>query len=126
LFDAKAAQHLLRYLTKKELYPLQDGDALWLGRKGPLSADGIRQVIERRRKEAGVDISAHSFRRGLAARALRNGVSGPSTSAILGWAQGSLMLSRYGRGVQAELAESEYRSKLDAQRLTGDGRQHWR
>jgi integrase len=111
-FDAKAAQHLLRYLTKRESYPVQHPTALWLGKKGPLTADGVRLVIERRRKEAGVALSAHSFRRGLAARALRNGISGPSTSTLLGWGPGSIMLSRYVRGVQAELAAEEYRQKL--------------
>lgn len=111
-FDAKAAQHLLRYLSKRESYPVQHADALWLGKKGPLTSDGIRQVIERRRREAGVELSCHSFRRGLAARALRNGVSGPSTSAILGWSPSSPMLGRCVRGVQAELAAAEYRSIL--------------
>ena len=56
------------------------------------------------------------FRRGLAARALRNGsVSGPShLEAILGWlGPARLMLSpRYLRGVQSELAVAEYHNRL--------------
>lgn len=111
-FDARAAQHLLRWLSKRENYPTQDGDALWLGNRGRLGSDGIRLVIQKLARQAGVNISCHSFRRGLTARALRAGVSGPSTNALLGWAPGSNMMARYVRGVQAELSISEYRSRL--------------
>jgi integrase len=111
-FDQRTAQHLLRWLSKRATYPVNGGDALWIGKRGPLTSDGIRRVIERRRKRAGVTVSAHAFRRGLAARALRSGVSGPSTSALLGWSAGSNMLARYVRGVQQDLATEEYRRLL--------------
>ena len=112
-FDMKTAQILMRWLSKRATWPVgTDTDALWLGKKGVLGSDGIRLVVERLRKRAGVEISSHSFRRGLAARALRSGISGPSTSAILGWSAGSPMLGHYVRGVAAELAMSEYRQRL--------------
>jgi integrase len=113
-FDSRALQHLLRYLGRREVYPATSKapEALWVGKRGPLSSDGLRSVIERRRREAGVTISAHSFRRGMAARALRAGVSGPSTSTLLGWQPGSTMLSRYVRGVAQELAIDEARRLL--------------
>jgi integrase len=131
-FDARAAQHLVRYLGKRssrsgvsETSPVGGGGsnpgpqagnagysafshALWLGIRGPLSSDGVRQVIERRRKLAGVTISAHSFRRGLAARALRNGVSQASLMTLAGWETPS-MCHRYVRSVATELATDEYR-----------------
>jgi site-specific recombinase XerD len=112
-FDAKTASILMRWMSKRATWPTgAETDALWLGRKGALTSDGIRLVMERLRKKAGVSISSHSFRRGLAARALRLGVSGPSTSAILGWSASSPMLGHYVRGVQAELAHDEYRQRL--------------
>ena len=112
-FDAKTAQVLMRWLAKRAVWRgSQETDALWLGKKGAMTSDGVRQAVEKRRNAAGVDISCHSFRRGLATRALRLGVSGPSTSALLGWSPGSQMLSHYVRGTQAELAAEEYRRVL--------------
>ena len=112
-FDAKTTQIVMRWLSRRAVWPTDHHtDALWLGKKGPMTSDGIRLVIERRRRQAGVDVSCHSFRRGLAARALRKGVSGPTPSAILGWSAGSIMLSRYVRRVQAELAAAEYHNIL--------------
>lgn len=112
-FDTKTAQILMRWLSKRATWPTgAETDALWLGKKGVLTSDGVRLVVERLRKRAGVQISSHSFRRGLAARALRQGVSGPSTSAILGWSPSSPMLGHYVRGVQTELAMAEYRDRL--------------
>ena len=110
-FDAKAGQHLLRYLAKRTMYPVDGGGWLWVGKKGALTSDGVRQMIERRRRVAGVSISSHSFRRGLAARALRSGVSQASLMVIAGWTTPS-MPSRYLRGVATELSIDEYRAKL--------------
>jgi hypothetical protein len=59
-----------------------------------------------------IDISAHSMRRGFAARALQAGVSQVSLESMAGWAPGSTMVSRYTRMVSQEVAESEYRSKM--------------
>jgi integrase len=106
--DQRAVQHIARWLAKRAMYPVDGGDALWVGKKGPLTPDGVRQVIERRRRQAGVNVSSHSFRRGLAARALSNGVSGASTSVLLGWSPGSIMLSRYTRMEAEQTALAEY------------------
>lgn len=112
-FDAKTAQTIMRWLVKRATWPTGAAtDALWLGKRGPLTSDGVRLLMERRRDAAGVNISSHSFRRGAAARFLRKGVSGPSTSAILGWTPGSQMLAAYVRGVQADLAMEEYRNRI--------------
>lgn len=108
-FDARTAGHLARYLSKRGV---RDGDQLWWGKKGPLLSDGIRLMIQRRCRAAGVSISAHSMRRGFAARALSAGVSQVSLEAIAGWAPGSTMVSRYVRMVAAETAEAEYRRLL--------------
>lgn len=113
-FDTRATQHLLRYLSKREVYPAtpKSPEMLWIGKRGLLSSDGVRSMIERRRRDAGVTVSAHAFRRGLATRALRAGVSQTSLESICGWQPGSTMVSRYVRGVAAETAEAEYRNKL--------------
>lgn len=110
-FDDRAAQHLARYLGKRESHIALPSEQLWLGSQGVLTADGIRQIIERRRKVAGVDVSAHAFRRGLAARALRKGVSQASLMVIAGWTS-PVMVSRYTRSVATEVATEEYRRLL--------------
>jgi integrase/recombinase XerD len=111
-FDARSAQHLSRYLAKRSLSAAAERapEALWVGRgaDGRLSGDGVRQVIERCRKAAGVDVSVHAFRRGLAAHALAGGMSQTSLMAIAGWTSPT-MPGRYARGVAAEVAETEYR-----------------
>lgn len=112
-FDARACGHLLRYLARRENRPAvqRHPDVLWLGKNGPLGSDGIRQAIERLRTRAGVEISAHAMRRGLAARALKAGVSQSSLMAICGWTNAT-MPNRYVRSVAAEVAEAEYRRVL--------------
>jgi integrase/recombinase XerD len=42
--------------------------ALWLGvRGGPMTASGVYQVIERRGRDAGVEVQPHKFRHILSA-----------------------------------------------------------
>ena len=106
--DQRAVQHLARWLAKRDRYPVQDGDALWLGRKGRLSSDGVRQVIERRSRESGVTgVSTHSFRRGWCAESLSAGVSQTSVMTAAGWTTAT-MPGRYTRGVKERLMLDEF------------------
>jgi site-specific recombinase XerD len=106
--DERSAQHLARWLAKRATYPAQDGDALWWGKRGVLTSDGIRLVIQRRRAKAGVDVSAHAFRRGWTADALgRRGISQTSVMTAAGW-RTSHMPSLYTRSVKEDLMLSEF------------------
>jgi integrase/recombinase XerD len=111
--DSRTVEHLLRYMSKREVHPAlaKAPEALWLGTKGALGSDGIRLMIQRRRDAAGVNVSAHSFRRGLAARALGRGMSQASLMTIAGW-ETPVMCQRYTRSVAADVAEQEYRRLL--------------
>jgi integrase len=95
--DERSVRHLLRYLAKLSLYPVQDvGDALWVGKNGPLTADGIRLMLQRRCRDAGVNVSAHAFRRGWTVHSLgKRGISQASVMTAAGWAIGSPMAQRY-------------------------------
>ena len=64
-------------------------------------------MFERRRSEAGVTISAHSFRRALATRWLRAGGSEVGLRAVAGW-RDPAMVARYTRMSAEELAHAEY------------------
>jgi site-specific recombinase XerC len=72
-FGLKAAQALGRYLRLRDRDRWADLPAMWLAEKGrgPLGADGIRQMLERRGKEMGIPgLHAHQFvtRRPIAGR----------------------------------------------------------
>lgn len=112
-FDARTTQHLVRYLARRERSVHSASPMLWLGKCGPLMSDGIRLMLQRRAREAGVQISAHSFRRGFAARAIRAGVSQGSLMTIAGWKNPTMPL-RYTRSVAVALAEDEYRLKMSS------------
>lgn len=99
---------LLPYMRRRQEHRHSDSRALWLGHKGAMTSDGIRQVIERVAKEAGVKVSAHQFRRSLAERWLSNGGSQTSLMAVAGWTTPT-MPGRYTRSVAGQVAEAEYR-----------------
>jgi integrase len=108
-FDARATQALLRYLTRRKSYPgAQHTDALWIGKAGPLSSDAVRLMIKRRREVAGVNVTAHSFRRGWAAHAMgKLGVPQTSVMTAAGW-QTPTMPGRYLRGVREDVMAEEF------------------
>jgi len=53
-FGAKTGQALDRYLKLRARRPERRRPELWLGKKGPVTFSGIRQVIKRRSREAPV------------------------------------------------------------------------
>lgn len=56
-FPAKAAQALTRYLRERRKHTLADStDRLWLGYRGPLTGDGVMQMLHRR-AQAGASAS---------------------------------------------------------------------
>ena len=70
-FGAKTAEALRRYLRLRRSHALAQQQELWLGRQGPLSDSGVRQMLERRATDAGVPhVHPHRFRH---------------TSPIFGW-----------------------------------------
>lgn len=104
--DAKIA--LLKYLRVRPSDPHADEGWLWLGTKGRLNGDAIRLMLQRRSDLAGVNVSAHQFRRHFAARWLSDGGSQVSLQSICGWSSGA-MPARYTRHAAAEVAMDEHR-----------------
>ncbi|MBT5318736.1 MAG: tyrosine-type recombinase/integrase, partial [Chloroflexi bacterium] len=84
-------------------------DPLWRGQRGnALNGDGIRQVLERRSRQAGIHVTAHQFRRRLAAKWLLNGGSEVGLRSAAGWATGA-MAARYAAMAAEEIAMVEHR-----------------
>ena len=93
----KTAQALERYLRSRSHQPLAKRPELWLGEKhrGPLTADGIRQMLDRRCDEAGIPrIHPHQFRHTAADYAMKSGMSDNDIMRNFGW-KSRQMLARY-------------------------------
>lgn len=106
--STEAATYLLRYLRQRAKDKNASMPFLWLSRKGRLTSDGMRLLIERRAKQAGVKASAHMFRRSFAVDWLANGGSQVSLMSICGWSNPA-MPARYTRHAAGQVAEAEYR-----------------
>ena len=67
-FTYDTARALDRYSRERAKHPMARVSALWLGvRGGPMTASGVYQMIERRGREAGVEVNPHKFRHILSA-----------------------------------------------------------
>ena len=108
-FDSTTALALRRYLRERNRHPkAPTTDAFWVGKLGPLGADGVKQMIERRGLQAGVPVHAHMFRHTFAHEWLAQGGTEGSLMSIAGW-RNRAMLDRYGRSARDERARDEYR-----------------
>jgi site-specific recombinase XerD len=115
-FGHKCAQALDRYLRARTGHRDAHLSALWLGLAGPLTDNGIAQIVRKRARDAGIDerINLHRFRHTFAHDRMADGVEGENLMALAGWRSRS-MLSRYGSSVAAE------RALEDAHRRTAPG-----
>ena len=83
--DDDAVRALQRYLRGRHLHPHARSPYLWLAKKGPLTADGIYQMIVRRAAQARVDVRTHQYRRALAERWVAAGGAESLLRAYAGW-----------------------------------------
>ena len=83
--------------------------SLWTGTKGPLTATGIRKVIERRGRAAHLEIHPHQLRHTFVDNWLRNGGSEVDLARLCGWTS-TRMAERYAQHRADERAVSAHRS----------------
>jgi site-specific recombinase XerD len=95
-FGARTADALRRYMRVRTRHPMAaTTNALWIGKKGPLTDSGVRQLLERRCKDAGIPaIHPHMFRHLFAHMWLANGGQENDLMRLAGW-RSREMVGRY-------------------------------
>jgi site-specific recombinase XerD len=94
-----------RYLRTRS----DDHEAVWVGRAGPLTASGVRQVVRDEGRRAGIDgLHPHRLRHTFAHRWLLAGGSPEDLMTLAGWSSRE-MLTRYGAAGRQVRAEEAYR-----------------
>lgn len=109
--SAKTVRALDRYIRERARHKQSPSPALFLSQKGPLSVNGLRDICDKRGKQAGIQhVHPHMFRHVFAADFLVSGGQERDLMRLAGWKSTS-MLARYGS------ATADARAKEAARRL---------
>jgi integrase/recombinase XerD len=106
-----------RYLRVRRKHTHRHETALWLGEKGPLGYSGLRQMLERRCVDAGLDpINPHLLRHRFAHIARVKGMGDSELMSVAGW-NSNQMLNRYGASAASERGRDAHRRLFSDERL---------
>jgi integrase len=107
--DHEAARRVDRYLRVRARHEQAHRLGLWLGTggRGPLTANGICQMVRRRGEQAGVDVWPHRFRHHFSHTWLDRGGAEGDLMELNGWSSPQ-MLQRYGGSARGARARRHY------------------
>ncbi|GAA4545692.1 tyrosine-type recombinase/integrase [Pseudonocardia xishanensis] len=110
-FAARTGRALDRWLRERRRHRWAHLDAFFLGERGALTPDGVRELVTVRGRAAGVpDLHPHRFRHSFAHDFLLNGGQERDLKRLAGWSSDA-MLERYGS------AAADMRAREAAKRL---------
>jgi site-specific recombinase XerD len=116
-FGRKTALALDRYLRARNQHRDAHRPELWLGHGGPMTDDGIAQMVRRRADQAGLEgIHMHLFRHTYAHQWLASGGQESDLMRLAGW-KSRQMISRYGASAADERAREAYKQLSPGDRL---------
>lgn len=95
-FCSRTARALDRYLRMRAKHRYAHSTALFLGERGAMTTDGIREIVRIRAEKAGIShVHPHQFRHTNAHDFLLNGGQERDLKRLMGWSSDA-MLERYG------------------------------
>ncbi len=118
-YGTRTARAIDRYLQLRRKHPYAADPALWLGQRGPMTENGVYQMVERRARQAGLAdarVHPHAFRAAFANNFLATGGQEGDLMQMAGWRSRS-MIDRYARSAAAHRAAGNFNGHSLVDRL---------